>query len=69
MGSADFFGRLEAVNIVPGLNDGWLHGVCGLNALSNAPHVALVECCGIRQVGVDKMQCEARDGCKFLAFF
>ncbi len=28
--------------IAPGLDDGQLHGVCGLNALAVAPHVALV---------------------------
>jgi hypothetical protein len=69
MGSADFFGRLETVNFVPGLDDGWLHGAHGLNALSVAPHVALVGSCEISQVGVDKMPHDAGDGCKFPALF
>jgi hypothetical protein len=69
MGSANFFGRLKTVNVAMGLDDGWLHGTHGLNTLLMAPHVALVDCCGIRQVGVDKMRREARDGCKFLASF
>ncbi len=69
MGSADFFGWLETVDIAPGLIDGRLHGARGLNALSVAPHVALVGCCGIRQVGVEKMRHEAGVGCKFPASF
>ena len=69
MGGGDFFILLETVNIAPGLDDGWLHGACGLNALLVAPHVALVSCCGIRQVGVDKMLCEAGNGHKFPALF
>ncbi len=44
MGGADFFSRLETVDIAPGLDD-WLHGACGLNALAVAPHVALVGSC------------------------
>jgi hypothetical protein len=56
MGSADFFGwLLETVDVALGLDDGRLHCARGLNALSVAPHVALVSCYGIRQVGVDKM--------------
>ncbi len=42
MGGADFFVRLETVDITPGLDDGWLHGLGGLNALAVAPHVALI---------------------------
>ena len=69
MGSADFFGRLETVDLLPGIDDGQLHGTCGLNALLVVSHVALVGCCGIRQVGVDKMRHEAGDGCKFPILF
>ncbi len=69
MGSTDFFGRLETVDVTPGLDDGRLHGACGLNALLVAPHVALVGCYGIRQVGFDKMCHEAGDGQKFPALF
>jgi hypothetical protein len=69
MGSTDFFGGLKTVDVVPGLDDGQLHGAHGLNALSMAPHVALVGYCGIRQEGVDKMRHEAKDGCKFPASF
>jgi hypothetical protein len=54
---------------VLGLDDGRLHGACGLNALVVAPHVALVGSCGIRQVGVDKMRHETRVGRKFPASF
>ncbi len=42
MGGADFFIWLEIVNIAPGLDDGLLHGLGGLNALAVAPHVALI---------------------------
>ncbi len=45
MGSADFFGQLEPVDVAPGLDDGRLHGACGLIALVVAPHVALVSSC------------------------
>ncbi len=69
MGSADFFGQLETVNVAPGLDDSWLHGACGLNALAVASHVAHVSSCGIRQVDVDKMRHETGDGCKFPALF
>ena len=69
MGGADFFGRLETVNFAVGLNDGRLHGACGLNALLVAPHVALVGSCEIKQVGIDKMCREAGDGRKFPALF
>ena len=69
MGTADFFGQLETVDIVPGLNDGRLHGACRLDALLVMTHVALVSCCGIRRVGVDKMRHKAGDGCKFSASF
>ncbi len=69
MGSTDFFGQLETVDVAPGLDDGRLDGVCGLNALLMVPHVALVGCCEIWQVVVDKMRHKARDGCKFPASF
>jgi hypothetical protein len=69
MGGADFYSRLETVNVMPGLDDGQLHGACGLNALPVAPHVALVGSCEIRQVGADKMRRETGDGCKFPASF
>ncbi len=67
MGRADFFGRLDIVDVAPGLDDGRLNGARGLNALPVAPHVALVGCCGIKQVGVDKMHREDGDGHKFPA--
>jgi hypothetical protein len=69
MGSADFFGWLEIVDVLSGLDDGQLYGACRLNALPVGPYVILVSCCGIRQVEVDKMCHEARDGCKFPALF
>jgi hypothetical protein len=69
MCGTDFFGWLETVDVASSLYDGGLHGACGLNALSVAPHVALVGCCGIRQVGVNKMHCEAGDSNKFPASF
>jgi hypothetical protein len=69
IGSADFFGWLETVNVAPSLYDGWLYGTCGLNALLLVPHVALVGCRGNKQAGIDTMYHEAGDGCKFLASF
>ncbi len=45
MGGADFFVWLETVDVAPGLDDGWLHGFGGLNALAVAPHVALISSC------------------------
>jgi hypothetical protein len=49
MGGGDFFSRLETVCIAPDLlDDGWLHGACGLNALAVALHVALGGSCGLR---------------------
>jgi hypothetical protein len=61
-GSADFFGRLETVNIATSLDDGRLHGAHGPNALSVAPHVPFVGCSGIEQMGFDKMRREAGGG-------
>ncbi len=69
MGGADFFNWLETVDIATGLDDDWLHGAHGLNALLIALHVAFVGCSEIRQVGVDKMCREAGDGCKLPASF
>ncbi len=45
MGGTDFFIRLETVDVAPGLDDGWLHDLGGLNALVVAPHVALISGC------------------------
>jgi hypothetical protein len=45
MGGADFFGWLQTVNVVLGLDDGQLHDACGLNALTVAAHVVLVCSC------------------------
>ncbi len=45
MGGADFFAWLLTVNIAPSLNDGWLHGLGGLNSLLVALHVALTCSC------------------------
>ncbi len=63
MGGADFFGRLETVDVATRLDDGQLHGVHGLHALLVAPHVALDDCSQIGQMGFDKMRREALDGC------
>jgi hypothetical protein len=69
MGGADYFTRLETVDVALGLDDGRPHGSGGLNALALAPHVALIGSCSIRQVDVDKMCCEAGDSCKLPAKF
>jgi hypothetical protein len=45
MGGGDFFILLETVNIAPGLDDGWLHGSGGSNALVVVPHVAFISDC------------------------
>jgi hypothetical protein len=45
MGGADFFDQLETVDIAPGLENGWLHGLGGLNALTVAPRVAFICSC------------------------
>ena len=45
MCGADFFGWLEIVNVMPGLDDGWLRGASGLNTLAVAPHMALIGSC------------------------
>jgi hypothetical protein len=45
MGDADFFGWLETVDVALGLDDGRLHGECGLNALAVVLHVTLVGSC------------------------
>jgi hypothetical protein len=69
MGSTDFFIRLETVNIVPSLDDGWLHRLGGLNALVVASHVAFISGCWMRQVIVDKMRHETGDCFMFPAMF